>query len=1340
VSDVDERVVRLLQDARRQLELERELRTSPIAVVGIGCRFPGGASSPERFWELLREGRDATSDTPDNRWDVEAFYDPDPEATGKYYVRRGAYLADIEGFDPEFFGISPREALAMDPQQRLLLEVAWEALEDARIPTDRLRGTATGVWVGMCLDDYARRSVTSGDPERISAHAALGNTRSIAPGRLAYLLDLHGPAIQVDTSCTSSLIAVHQACQSLRLGECDTAISGGVSLMSAPEASVALCKLRSLSRDGRCRSFDASADGYGRGEGCGVVVLRRLRDALASGDRVHAIIRGSTANHNGRSNGLTAPSRAAQEAAIRTALSNAGVAPADISYVEAHGTGTLLGDCIEMIALGNAYGENRPAGDPLRVGTVKTNIGHLEAASGIAALIKVVLSLARAQLPANLYFDEPNPSIPWERLPVQVSGQTSDWRSNGRPLTAGVNSFGINGTNAHLIVEQAAPQPQAERAAARASELIVLSARSRDSLQGTARKLLAQLAEKPELRIGEVAYSLATTRVLLEQRLAFSVSSRQELLDILGRIVSDEWPAKVGQAPRAKGGLGWLFPADESNECGADELRVHWPVFRLALEEATSALEQHSREGLQRGLVGPLGEPGVSTKLGAPALFAFQWALAALWQSFGVQPDVVTGHGVGEVAAALVAGVFSLSDAARLVIEWTDMASSSGTMGVLDAGARRQIERVAQSITYLKPVKTIASSTDGAPVGPEVSTASYWVTRLESWMSSPKLRATSKTPTVLLLGSGREIQHAPDGGAQSAAISSLELGVPAPRAILTALGAWLVGGGAVSWDGVFPLSEQRRRVDLPTYAWDRRPYWLPAVAARQAASAAVPRLALGSTAPGAARAHLDLDAALQLIQGEVARVLALSPAHAVAPDRPLADFGLDSLLAVELRAGLGHRLGLELPPTIGIDSALTTVGTLAERLVTALGEGDRGNRASPSYQVDAVREATRLPAFEVVPPSEPTSALLTGATGFLGAFILSELLLQTTAQVTCLVRAESERAGLARIEKNLASYGLLTGNIAERVRALPGDLSEAQLGLSRGDFEALAGSVDAIYSNAAHVSYVAAYEEMRPSHVLATRDLISLAGSGRPKIFHHISSVAAFESAVYRDVELPETALPEQGGDIHLAYAQCKWVTEALVRAASGRGMPATIFRPAFIGGSSLTGAWSIGDFLCRFLLGIVKVESIPDLDTELDFAPVDFVSRAIVHLSRQPGALKGAFNLRNPRGLHLRELAEILSSHGYPVKLVPYGRWLESIARDRAGPLYALLAFLSQRLQPENLTYVELSQKRYRSRVSCDEATRVLGLAGINCPALDRDLVGRYLRYLVAAEALPPP
>lgn len=475
------RLALLALEQHRQLEAAQHPKREPIAVVGMACRFPGGADNPATFWELLQEGRDAIREVPADRWDIDAYFDPDPDAPLRMSVRSGGFLTDIGEFDPGFFGIAPREALTMDPQQRLLLEVAWQALEHAGIAADRLLGSATGVFVGICNSDHFQRVLKRG-AEAIDAYLASGNALSVAAGRISYCLGLQGPALSIDTACSSSLVALHTACRSLRSGESNMALAAGVNLMCSPETTIALSKAHMLAPDGRCKTFDASADGFSRGEGCGVLVLKRLADAQADGNRILALIRGSALNQDGRSGGLTVPNGPSQEAVIRAALADAGVLAKEIDYVEAHGTGTSLGDPIEVRALAGVLGEGRSATNPLWIGSVKTNIGHLESAAGVAGIIKVILALRHERLPPHLHFREPSPHIAWADYPVRVTAQGRDWPRGERRRLAGVSSFGFSGTNAHVVIEEAPATVSTEAPHSRPVHCLPLSARSSHAL------------------------------------------------------------------------------------------------------------------------------------------------------------------------------------------------------------------------------------------------------------------------------------------------------------------------------------------------------------------------------------------------------------------------------------------------------------------------------------------------------------------------------------------------------------------------------------------------------------------------------------------------------------------------------------------------------------------------------------------------------------------------------------------------------------------------------------------------------------------------------------------
>ncbi|MDL1883142.1 SDR family NAD(P)-dependent oxidoreductase [Anaerolineae bacterium CFX8] len=694
------RLALLVMDLQAKLEASERRKSEPIAIVGMGCRFPGSANNPDLFWQNLRDGVDSITDIPASRWDASELYDPDPDAPGKIATLWGGFIDDVDRFEPQFFGISPREAVTMDPQQRLMLEVSWEALENAGYAPDKLSGSKSGVFVGICNNDYAQM-ILGGDTEFFDMYVSTGGAHSVASGRISYILGLQGPAVSVDTACSSSLVAIYMAVQSLRNGECRMALAGGVNVILAPEVTVTLSKANMMASDGRCKTFDASADGFVRSEGCGVVVLKRLSDALADGDNILAVIRGAAINQDGRSNGLTAPNGPSQVAVIREALADAGLEPHEVSYIETHGTGTSLGDPIEVQALGAALGKGRPADRPLMIGSVKTNIGHLESAAGVAGLIKLILSLQHREIPPHLHFNQPSPYIPWDELPVTVPTARTPWEVGDGRRIGGLSSFGFSGTNVHLIVEEA-PARQPELAAVeRPAHILALSARSEAALRALAERYSENLAGKSPESLPDVCFTANAGRAHLNHRLALVAETLPQMRETLaaylnGERVDNLTAGQVG--PRL--GLAFLFTGQGSQyvQMGR-ELYETQPTFRQALDRCDELLQPVLGQSLLAVLY---PEPGQDSPLNdilfaQPAQFAIEYALAELWRSWGIVPSVVMGHSVGEYAAACAAGVFGLEDGLKLVVargRLMQSVSLSGEMATVFGSA----ERVAEAI------------------------------------------------------------------------------------------------------------------------------------------------------------------------------------------------------------------------------------------------------------------------------------------------------------------------------------------------------------------------------------------------------------------------------------------------------------------------------------------------------------------------------------------------------------------------------------------------------------------------------------------------------------------
>jgi acyl transferase domain-containing protein/acyl carrier protein len=784
----------------------------PIAVVAMSCRYPGDVRSPEQLWELLEAGGEGLSPFPSDRgWDVERLFDPDPDRTGTMYVREGGFLHDAAEFDPAFFEISPREALAMDPQQRLLLETTWEVLERAGLDPNSLRGSRTGVFVGGYSSGYGVQLALQGGQE-LEGHLGTGNATSVLSGRLSYVLGLEGPAVTVDTACSSSLVTLHLACQALRSGECSMALAGGITVMATPADFVVMSRQRGLSVDGRCKAFSAAADGMGIAEGVGLLMLERLSEARRNGHPVLAVVRGSAITQDGASNGLTAPNGRSQERAIRGALANAGLAAADVDAVEAHGTGTSLGDPIEVGALLATYGKNRLAGHPLWLGSVKSNIGHAQAAAGVAGLIKMVLSLRAERLPRTLHVDEPSPFVDWSAGDIRLLSKPVDWPSGERIRRAGVSAFGLSGTNAHVILEEA-PPPDAAEPPAPAAPLVsgvvpwVLSARSGAALLDQQERLRYFVSARPGLDPVDVAWSLATTRSPFEHR---AVSFCPD------DVVSGTVPlAGVGR-------IAWVFPGADPLGTVAQgggpgrELLSSCPVFAARLAECDQALQP---------LIGRSVEDTLTTS-GDMTSAEVQWAvavsLAAVWEAAGVRPDAVTGSGLGEIAAASVAGVLSLQDAARVVVAHGRAGSST-----TEAGFRSELA----GLVAAEAAVPLISAVSGRRLRGSEADAGHWYENLRpsaGFDSAVRELAEAGHEVFLEISAHPVLTEvvariaAGTGVARPFVSGTLRRNDCGPARLVTSLAEAWTRGVPVDWPAVLGRG---RRVDLPTYAFQRQRYW-----------------------------------------------------------------------------------------------------------------------------------------------------------------------------------------------------------------------------------------------------------------------------------------------------------------------------------------------------------------------------------------------------------------------------------------------------------------------------------------------------------------------------------
>src|SRR3954471_5738470 len=688
--------LRKIDDLSARLEIAEQGDTEPIAVVGMGCRFPGGVNSPAQYWQLLNDGASGIVRVPAERWDADAYYSADQTVPGTICTREGGFLTSWkpDEFDAEFFGMSPREAAGMDPQQRLLLEVAWEALENGGITAQAIRGTQTSVFVGLTMNEYSHLAVAGQSrPEDVDPYVAFGNAPNFAAGRLAYFLGVHGPAVVIDTACSSSLVAVHLACQSLRRRESDQALAAGVNLILTPENNIALSRAGMLAPDGRCKTFDANANGYVRSEGCGVVVLKRLGDALRDGDPVFAVVRGSAVNQDGPSSGQTVPNGPAQQALLRQALAASRLPPADIDYIEAHGTGTALGDPIELDALGQVFAE-RDGSAPLVLGAVKTNLGHLESAAGIAGFIKTVLSVRHGHIPQHLNFNGLTPNASKGASRFTIAAQPMAWPAVGRARRAGVSSFGVSGTNAHVVVEQArdpepvAGQPEPEPVV----NTLVISGKTPARIASTAGVLAEWMTgDGAGVRLVDVAHTVNHHRT--RHKTVAAVWARDRAQAVTGRQALAAGHTAVGvvdphDGPPARGAV-FVYSGQGSQWAGMGRrLLADEPAFAAAVDELEPIFVEQVGFSLRQVLAN--GEPVVGIERIQPVLVGLQLALTALWRSYGVEPDAVIGHSMGEVTAAVVAGALSPADGLRVIATRSRLMSrlaGQGAMALLELEA-----------------------------------------------------------------------------------------------------------------------------------------------------------------------------------------------------------------------------------------------------------------------------------------------------------------------------------------------------------------------------------------------------------------------------------------------------------------------------------------------------------------------------------------------------------------------------------------------------------------------------------------------------------------------------
>jgi phthiocerol/phenolphthiocerol synthesis type-I polyketide synthase E len=1403
-----------------------------IAVIGMSGVFPG-ANSVDQFWRNLCDGVESVTFFSDEELLAQGI---DPSLlSNPNFVKAATPLPNIEWFDAAFFGFLPREAQLMDPQIRIFIECAWAALENAAYDPQRFKGSV-GVYAGAGMNTYLLSMLTS-DWRAIrplgSINARILNSNDFLTTHVSYKLGLEGPSVNVQTACSTSLVAIHTACQSLLNGECDMALAGGVSVNLLQQSGYFYEPGGIASPDGHCRAFDAQARGCVFGSGVGVVVLKRLANALSDGDRIDAVIIGSAINNDGASKvGFTAPGVSGQAQVIAEALSVAEVEPDSISYVEAHGTGTSLGDPIEVAALIRAFGEKTDRKGFCAIGSVKTNVGHLDAAAGVTGLIKSVLALKHKKIPPSLNFEQPNPQIDFEHSPFYVNTRLSDWPSGPTPRRAGVSSFGIGGTNAHVIVEEA-PAAAASDAAHSDWHLLVLSAKTPTALDAATQNLAAHLKQHPNIDLADAAYTCQLGRKEFTYRRALVCRDVDDAVETLE--THDPKRLFTGCQELDNPPAVFLFPGQGTQHVNMGlELYQTEPVFRAQVDSCAALLVEPLGLDLREVLY-PGGDADATAKqdlnqtwLAQPALFVTEYALAQLLISWGVHPQAMIGHSVGEYVAACLAGVFTLEEALQIVAvrgklmqsqpagamvavnlseeavqpllgPHLSLAAVNGAAQCVVSGSVEDIERLIAQLAerrvaahrlhtshafhssmmdsivepFVEQVKKarprpprinfISNVTGEWITAAEATDPAYWGRHLRQTVRfASGVQQFLKEPELIMLevGPGRTLNalirpHIKGAGLLLSTLPGPKATSSEVQGLLEVLARLWLAGTKIDWAGLYP-HERRRRIPLPTYPFERQYHWADFGKAKwpsgeaQAPSHKVELPADVATAHSSPDSASDSISASGIQPNEVERSIVALWQELLGIERidvndNFFELGGHSLLATQLL----YRLQEMFAANMSLSELLgkPTVAGMAETV-----EMLRRSSAHPSTgPVDLNKEAVLDSAIRgngyvsEAQVADPDSVLLTGATGFLGAFLLDELLEKTKASIHCLVRASDAQEGYARIQSNLQAYSLWDESKAARIIPVLGDLSKPLLDLSPEQFQALAEKVDVIYHNGASVKHTYPYALLKAPNVLGTHEILRLAAQHKTKPVHFISTMAVFSpiSNWPEDKVVREQYVPQQDKGLFNGYVESKFVAEKLVMLARANGIPVSIYRVDRVGGDSQTGACQTDDFLWRMAKSCIQIESIPDLDIPLPLAPVDYVIKAIVYLSQQIELLGQTFHVVNPNFCSVGQIAASIRSLGYQVETIPFEQWmvkLRSIAAEGtvSNAAYSLMPFLNQvseilatrseAARHENPEAFGRNDVRFDCRYTLDK----LAGTSITCPRIDDRLLRTYFTYFI--------
>jgi len=1384
----------------------------PVAIIGMACRVPG-ARTVEAFWRNMRDGVESIARFGRDEllaagMDEATLDDPD-------YVPASGHLDRADHFDASFFGFNSSEAETMDPQHRVFLETAWDAVENSGHDPSSL-GSA-GVFAGAFMNKYLTNNLATNPRFQRSPMAPLArmfNDKDFLATRVAYLLDLTGPALTVQTACSTSLVAAHLGCQSLLNYECDAALVGGVTVNMPLKAGYPVADGGLFSADGHCRPFDVHAGGTVPGNGAVVLVLRRLSDALADRDHVYAVIRGSAINNDGSTKaGYAAPSVDGQARVITAALAVGGIDPSTIGYVEAHGTATQVGDPIEVAALTQALRTDDRGAGSCALGSVKANIGHLDAAAGAAGLMRAALALHHGEIPPTVNFTEANPELRIEHGPLYVPRSAAAWPASSAPRRAGVSSFGVGGTNAHMVLEEA-PAVARDGEPARPWQLLMLSGHTAASVDTATERLAQHLDGQSSVPLVDVAFSLQTGRRALPVR-RFAVCA--DTADAVAALRGDDPARLVTAAARSIDHAAvFAFPGAgmQHPDMGLDVYRSE-EVFRTEVDRCAELLGTRLGFDLRRLLFPSAFRPlegrelaGASVTMGrkqgpgvAPALFTVEYAMAKLLMSWGVRPAAMIGHSLGEYVAACLAGVFTLPGALDITLARGELfaAMEPGRMMVIalpeETVAPLLPERVSvsavnapdltvvagpdaditalmaslradgvdcrkvsvpvashswmvepfidaftvkvKSLTLAPPRIPFVSGVTGTWITDDDATdPTYWARHLcRPVRFSDGVRTVLDVPGRVLVevGPGRALTSL----AMAQRLAPTPIAVPTmglPRDLLPDL-AHLVASVGRLWQARVPVDWEAfhggrlpRRVPLPGYPFEGRRYWVPAGRGAQLRAEPVPDDLPDVPADGPAEECSTAPRTDR--ERQVAAIWCdLLGLERVGVDDDFFDNGAHSLMVTQVTKEL-RRMGATSLTARDVLRVPTVAGMAA--LVEA---GLGGHVLVPSSEPDLAAEVVLDEAITGVgvppcDPSAPRSVLLTGATGFVGAFLCAELLKRTSAEVVCLVRAADEAAALERVRGRLDAYGLTGG---DRLRVVVGDLARPLLGMGEEAFDALARRVDAIYHCGAWVNFVRPYRALRASNVSGTAEILRLACRATLKPVHHVSTLAVLAGAMSdpsavlgEDDPLP----PPIGHDT--AYSQSKWVAEGLVGIARARGIPVSVYRAGGVLADSRSGATNSEDYVTKVIQGCVQLGLAPLRDYALSVGTVDHLVREVVGLSTRPATWGRTFHTIDPRPLAWNSIFDEIRRFGYPVRSVPFDDWRLALTDevDQEGddnalaPLMAMLGDTPDRRMPA---------------MDCTNVLGALPAETATAPALDQSYFDSMLAFFVRGQLLPP-